>query len=71
MDHADPAVIDRSTRLWGKEGRRRLQNLRVGIVGAGGTGSLSVLGLATMGVGKLLVWDKDTATKRTAIGRQA
>ena len=63
-DHSDPAVMDRSTRLWGAEGRRRLQNLRVGIVGAGGTGSLSVLGLATMGVGKLLVWDKDTATKQ-------
>ena len=63
-DHSDPAVMDRSTRLWGAEGRRRLQNLRVGIVGAGGTGSLSVLGLATMGVGKLLVWDKDAATKQ-------
>jgi len=62
-DHTDPKVMDRSTRLWGKEGRRRLQNLRVGIPGAGGTGSLSLFALATMGVGKLEVWDKDIATK--------
>ncbi len=62
-DHPDPAVMDHSTRLWGKEGRRRLQNLRIGIVGAGGTGSLSGFALATMGVGKLRVWDKDIALK--------
>jgi hypothetical protein len=60
-DHPDPAVMDRSTRLWGKEGRRRLQNLRAGFVGAGGTGSLSVLATATMGVGNMLIWDKDIA----------
>jgi hypothetical protein len=62
-DHPDPSVMDRSTRLWGREGRRRLQNLRIGIVGAGGTGSLSAFALATMGVGKLSVWDKDIARK--------
>jgi hypothetical protein len=63
-DHPDPAVMDRSTRLWGAEGRRRLQNLRIGIVGGGGTGSLSVFALATMGVGNLRVWDKDIAQKQ-------
>lgn len=63
-DHPDPSVMDRSTRLWGREGRRRLQNLRVGVVGAGGTGSLSVFALATMGVGNLRVWDKDIAQKQ-------
>lgn len=62
-DHPDPSVMDRSTRLWGVEGRRRLQNLRVGIVGAGGTGSVAVMALATMGVGQLLIWDRDVATK--------
>jgi len=62
-DHPDPSVMDRSTRLWGEEGRRRMQNLRVGVAGVGGTGSLSVLGLATMGVGKLSIWDKDEAKK--------
>lgn len=63
-DHPDPEVMDRSTRLWGKEGRRRLQNLRVGIIGGGGTGSVSVFSLATLGVGNLLLWDKDVAKKQ-------
>jgi len=63
-DHADPTVMDRSTRLWGGEGRRRLQNLRVGIVGGGGTGSLVTFATATMGVGKLRIWDKDTGSKQ-------
>lgn len=62
-DHPDPSVMDRSTRLWGREGRRRLQNLRTGFVGGGGTGSLSVFATATMGVGDLRVWDKDIARK--------
>jgi hypothetical protein len=63
-DHADPTVMDRSTRLWGAEGRRRLQNLRVGIVGGGGTGSLATFATATMGVGKLRIWDKDIGSKQ-------
>lgn len=63
IDHPDPDVMDRSTRLWGKEGRKRLQNVRVGVVGAGGTGSLSIVALATMGVGQLLAWDKDIVKK--------
>jgi hypothetical protein len=62
-DHLDPGVMDRSTRLWGKEGRRRLQNFRIGVAGAGGTGSLTIFALSTMGAGKLLVWDKDIAKK--------
>ena len=39
-----------------------MQNLRAGIVGCGGTGSISIFALATMGIGKMLGWDKDTAT---------
>jgi hypothetical protein len=62
-DHPDPTVMDRSTRLWGNEGRRRLQNLRIGVAGVGGTGSLCVMTMATMGVGKLEAWDKDLAKK--------
>lgn len=62
-DHPDPLVMDRSTRLWGKEGRRRLQNIRIGVAGAGGTGSIAIFALAIMGAGKLLVWDKDIAKK--------
>jgi hypothetical protein len=62
-DHPDPTVMDRSTRLWGREGRRRLQNLRIGIVGGGGTGSLVTFATATMGLGKIRIWDKDIAGK--------
>lgn len=62
-DHPDPEVMDRSTRLWGREGRRRLQNLRIGIVGAGGTGSIALYSLATTGVGKIQCWDKDVIKK--------
>jgi hypothetical protein len=62
-DHPDPTVVDRSTRLWGAYGRRTLQNIRVGVIGAGGTGSISLLALATMGVGKIRAWDKDVVKK--------
>ena len=62
-DHSDPDIMDRSTRLWGKEGRRKLQNMRVGIVGVGGTGSISLLSLATMGIGRIRAWDKDIIKK--------
>lgn len=62
-DHPHPEVMDRSTRLWGREGRRRLQNLRVGVVGAGGTGSITLLALTTMGVGKMRAWDADVIKK--------
>lgn len=62
-DHLDPEMMDRSTRIWGIEGRRRLQNLRIGIVGLGGTGSIVLLALATMGVGQVETWDRDVVRK--------
>ena len=62
-DHPDPTMMDRSTRLWGVQGRRVLQNLRIGIVGAGGTGSVVLAAVATMGVGKIEVWDRDVVKK--------
>jgi hypothetical protein len=62
-DHPDPDVMDRSTRLWGKFGRQILQNVRVGVVGAGGTGSIVLLALATMGAGKIRSWDGDVVKK--------
>jgi hypothetical protein len=62
-DHPDPELMDRSTRLWGDQGRRVLQNLRVGVIGAGGTGSIVLICLATMGVGRIRAWDKDTLRK--------
>lgn len=58
-DHLDPEVMDRATRLWGQEGRRILQNLQIGVVGAGGTGSIAILACAQMGAGGILIWDKD------------
>lgn len=63
QDHPDPEIMDRSTRLWGVEGRRILQNLRIGVIGAGGTGSIVLLALATMGVGSICAWDMDTIKK--------
>jgi ThiF family protein len=62
-DHLDPDVMDRSTRLWGTEGRRLLQNIRVGVAGAGGTGSIALLALATMGTGNIRAWDTDLLCK--------
>lgn len=67
-DHADPDIMDRSTRLWGAEGRRRLQNLRIGVVGAGGTGSLVLASAAMMGIGKIRAWDPDLV-QRTNLNR--
>lgn len=43
----------------GEDGQRRLRTLRVGVVGAGGTGSLVIQLLAHLGVGSLLVVDPD------------
>ncbi|MDB6019629.1 MAG: Sulfur carrier protein adenylyltransferase ThiF [Pedosphaera sp.] len=62
-DHPDPTLMDRSTRIWGREGRRILQNIRAGVVGLGGTGSITFLSLATMGIGKLNAWEKDMVGK--------
>src|SRR5260370_4009456 len=56
--------MDRSTRLGGKEGRRRLQSIRIGVAGAGGTGSIAIFALSIMGAGKLLAWDRDIAKKQ-------
>jgi molybdopterin/thiamine biosynthesis adenylyltransferase len=63
QDHPDPEVVDRSTRMWGAEGRRLLQNVRIGVVGAGGTGSIVIVSAAMMGVGKIRVWDDDEVQK--------
>lgn len=62
-EHPDPAVMDRSARVLGREGQRILQNLRVGIAGNGGTGSITEISLATMGVGNIIAWDKDVVKK--------
>lgn len=54
----DP-VYDRHARLFGDLGQARLRELKVGIIGAGGGGSLLVQMLAHLGVGHLVVIDHD------------
>lgn len=51
---------DRQVRLWGPEGQARLGALKVGIVGAGGTGSAFAEQLARLGVGRIVIIDHDT-----------
>jgi hypothetical protein len=53
------ARFDRQARLFGATGQARLAELHVGVVGAGGGGSLLVEQLARLGVGKLTVIDYD------------
>ncbi len=58
----DPMVdeaFERQGRLFGEEVNARLRDLRVAVVGAGGTGSPVVALLLRLGVGKLLLIDKD------------
>lgn len=54
----DP-VYDRHARLFGDVGQARLGKLKVGIIGAGGGGSLLVQMLAHLGIGHLVVVDYD------------
>ncbi|HEX5501103.1 MAG TPA: ThiF family adenylyltransferase, partial [Thermomicrobiales bacterium] len=55
---SDP-VYDRHARMFGDLGQQRLRNLKVGIIGAGGGGSLLSQLLAHLGVGHLVVIDHD------------
>jgi ThiF family len=50
---------DRQARLFGNAGQAALAAMKVGVVGAGGVGSLLVEFLARLGVGRLLVVDPD------------
>jgi molybdopterin/thiamine biosynthesis adenylyltransferase len=59
-----PAAIrdpdyDRQARLFGDAGQAILRSLKVGVIGAGGMGMLTVEYLARLGVGHLLVIDPD------------
>ena len=53
------AQYDRQVRAFGRDGQLRLSKLVVGVVGAGGTGSLTVQQLVRLGVGRILVVDDD------------
>lgn len=53
------SLFDRQTRAFGEEGQRLLVDLRVGVVGAGGTGSAVAEQLIRLGVGDVIVVDDD------------
>ena len=59
--HADPLdQFDRQIRAFGLHGQARLAALRVGVVGLGGTGSLTVQQLAYLGISHFTLIDFDT-----------
>lgn len=51
--------FDRNVRAFGADVQRLLRRLRVGVVGAGGTGSAVIQQLTRLGVGELLISDGD------------
>lgn len=53
------AAFDRQVQAFGQQGQGRLRDLRVGIVGIGGTGTIVAEQLAHLGVGRLLLIDPD------------
>jgi molybdopterin/thiamine biosynthesis adenylyltransferase len=58
-----PDIFDRQVRAFGNEGQQLLRNLRVGVVGCGGTGSAVLEQLTRLGVGALTFIDYDTVTE--------
>ena len=64
----DLLSFDRQVRVFGIEGQNRLQNIRVGIVGLGGTGSVVMEQLAHLGVTRFLLIDPDEV-ERTNLNR--
>ena len=51
--------FDRQRKIFGDKGQQRLRAATVGVVGGGGLGSLMVLELAYLGVGKIVIVDDD------------
>ena len=56
----DTALYDRQIRVFGEVGQKVLSGIRVGIAGAGGTGSSVAEQLARMGVKRFTLIDRDT-----------
>lgn len=55
----DKTLFDRQILAFGESGQRDLARLRVGVVGAGGTGSATAEQLARIGVGAFVIVDPD------------
>lgn len=53
-------MLDRQARLFGPAFNPLVRNLRVGVIGCGGTGSPTAMLLARLGIGHLLLVDDDT-----------
>ncbi|MFR3272844.1 MAG: ThiF family adenylyltransferase [Slackia sp.] len=64
------ARMERSARMIGEDGLRRLSEARVAVFGLGGVGSSCVEALARAGVGTLVLVDRD-AVEESNINRQA
>ena len=58
-DGRDDPIYDRQTRLFGHAGQALIKHSKVGVIGAGGVGSIVTNYLAHLGVGHLLVADPD------------
>ncbi|MDQ1902358.1 ThiF family adenylyltransferase [Paracoccus sp. WLY502] len=58
-DGALDSTLDRQVRMFGPEANAVLRGLRVAVVGCGGTGSAVAMLLARLGVGGLVLLDKD------------
>jgi len=56
---SDNGILDRQKRLFGTHFNSTMQSLRVGIVGGGATGSAVIQLLMRLGIGKLIMLDKD------------
>lgn len=59
LTEAQQALYDRQIRAFGSEGQYLLKELTVGVVGAGGLGSIIASQLAYLGVGRVLLFDPD------------
>ncbi|THC47056.1 ThiF family adenylyltransferase [Streptomyces cellulosae] len=64
---SDPAY-DRQSRVFGDRGQATLAEQEVGVIGAGGAGSLIIEYLARLGIGELLIVDPDRV-ERTNLPR--
>ena len=60
---ADAAYLQRQALSVGNDTLERLQDLRIGVVGCGGTGSAVSVLLARSGIGRLLLLDDDTVAE--------